>query len=191
LSHERDWLAAHFAPLAVLYPRHDYGPVLRREPDFHTHFLRAGVPFVSLGARLMAAQTGMRLFLDRAGGFMVLAALLQAAMAGDDPTHAAVPYGDVGDRFDISRTHVRRLPADAEAAGLARLRARGGQRVELLPRLWASHDRGMAAGMYLHDIVYTAATSRHDDARRETIMHMAGVTAAQSGYTAAPMLQRV
>ena len=30
----------------------------------------------------------------------------------------------------------------------------GGHRVEILPRLWASYDRGIAGGMYLHDLVY-------------------------------------
>jgi hypothetical protein len=27
---------------------------------------------------------------------------------------------------------------------------------KILPPLWASHDRGMAGGMYGHDIVYQA-----------------------------------
>jgi hypothetical protein len=31
--------------------------------------------------------------------------------------------------------------------------------VEILPRLWVCHDRGMSGGMYFHDIVYLAATN--------------------------------
>ena len=34
-AHDRDWLAAHCAPLAVLYPQHDYDLVMRRDPEFH------------------------------------------------------------------------------------------------------------------------------------------------------------
>jgi DNA-binding transcriptional ArsR family regulator len=72
--------------------------------------------------------------------------------------HAAVPYADVGNRFGVSRTHVRKLLVAAEEAGLVRLRERGGHRVEILPRLWSSHDRGIAGGMYLHDMIYLVAS---------------------------------
>jgi hypothetical protein len=94
------------------------------------------------------------LFFERAGGYMVITALLQAAMTGGDDTHAMVPYGDVGDRFGISRTHVRRLLTDAEATGLVKLHTRGGRSVELLPPLWACYDGSTATGMYLADMAY-------------------------------------
>src|SRR5262249_2467897 len=90
--------------------------------------------------------------------------LLQAAMANPDGADAAVSYAHIGDRFGISRTHVRRLLTSAEAAGLVRLHARGGQRVEVLPRLWAAADRGMATGMYVHDMVHVAAVRAHAEA---------------------------
>jgi hypothetical protein len=92
--------------------------------------------------------------------YPALAALLQAAMAQPDRPHATVPYADVGDRFAVSRTHVRELLVAAEEAGLVRLHARGRHRVEILPRLWSSHDRGLAEGMYLQDMIYVAATRR-------------------------------
>jgi hypothetical protein len=34
------------------------------------------------------------------------------------------------------------------------------QRVEILPRLWASYDRGISGGMFLHDLIFGAATGR-------------------------------
>jgi hypothetical protein len=163
-AHDRAWLAAHFAPLTILYPQHDYGPIMRRDPQFHAHFRRTAVAFLPLGAKLVMAVPDMTLFLQHAGGYTVIAALLQTAMATGDHAHAAVPYGDVGERFGISRTHVRRLLVVAEEAGLVKLHARGGRRVELLPRLWASHDRGISTGMYLHDVIYVAATRRSDAA---------------------------
>lgn len=156
-AHDRDWLAAHYAPLAVLYPQHDYGLVMRRDPDFQAVHRRVSVPFMPLGAELFLAVPDMTLFLNRAGGYMVIAALLQAAMAQPDDPHAALPYADVGDRFGVSRTHVRKMLVAAEEIGLVKLHARGGHRVEILPRLWASHDRGIAGGMYLHDMIYLAA----------------------------------
>jgi hypothetical protein len=130
---------------------------MRRDPEFQSAYGRMCVPFMPLGAKLMSAVPDMLLFLNRAAGYMVIAALLQAAMtAGDDP-HAAVRYADVGDRFGVSRTQARKLLVLAEESGLVKLHGRGGRQVEILPRLWSSHDRGMAHGMYGHDAVYMAA----------------------------------
>jgi DNA-binding MarR family transcriptional regulator len=157
-AHDRAWLAAHFVPLAVCYPHHDYTPVLRGDPQFHLRFRRAGVPLLRLGAKLMRAAPDMQLFFAHAGGYMVLAALLQAALAAGDGLSAALPYVHAGERFGISRTQVRRLLVAAQAAGLVRLHERGGRRVEILPRLWASHDRALACRMYLYDLVHVAAS---------------------------------
>jgi len=160
LAHDRDWLAAHYAPLTLLCPHNDYGPVMRRDPAFQVLHRRAAMAFWPLGMKLLASVPDMMLFFYRAGGHMVLAALLQSALADPDHPHAAVPYADIGDRFGVSRTHVRQLLVAAQDAGLINLKARGGHRVEILPRLWASYDRGIAGGMFLHDLVYGAATGR-------------------------------
>jgi hypothetical protein len=157
-AHDREWLVAHFAPLTILYPQHDYGPVMRRDPQIQAALRRAGLPILPLAAEILQSGPDMMLFLNRAAGYPILAALLQAAMrqAGDAPV--AVPYVEIGDRFGVSRTHIRALLTDAETSGLVKLHARGGRSVEILPRLWASHDRGMAGGMYMNDIIYVAAT---------------------------------
>jgi DNA-binding MarR family transcriptional regulator len=156
-AHDREWLAAHYAPLTVLYPRHDYSLVMRGDRRFQAVHRRTCMPFLPLGAKLLLAVPDMMLFLNRASGYPVIASLLQAAMADPDRPHAAVPFGDIGDRFGVSRTHVRKLLEAAEEQGLVKLHERGGHRVEILPRLWASHDRGIAGGMYGHDLVYLAA----------------------------------
>ena len=41
----------------------------------------------------------------------------------------------------------------AQSAGLVNIVGRGGRSIEILPRHWASYDRGLAVGMYLHDVV--------------------------------------
>ena len=151
-SHHTEWLAAHYAPLATLYPGHDYGPVLRRDEAFHTLHCRTCLPHTPMAARMMMTLPDIMLFFGHAAGSLIMSALLQAAMETDDP-HAGVRYADAADRFGVSRTHVRRLMENAQAAGLVTLMGAGGRRVEILPRFWASHDRGMAIGMYLHDAV--------------------------------------
>jgi hypothetical protein len=155
-AHDRDWLVAHFTPLAVLYPQYDYSPIMRRDPDFQKVLRRASIPFVPLGAKMLTRMPAMLLFFNHAAGAMVIAALMQAAL--NDPDHPAVPYSDVGDRFGVSRTHVRQLLVAAEEAGFVKLHARGGRRVEILPLLFDSHRNWVAGGMYCHDICYLAAT---------------------------------
>jgi hypothetical protein len=170
-AHDRDWLAAHYAPLTALYPQHDYGFVMRRDPDFQALHRRTCVPFMPLGAKVLLSVPDILLFFDRPAGVLVLAVLLQAAMAASDDPDAAVPYADVGDRFGVSRTHVRRLLVAAEKAGLVKLHARGGHRVEILPRLWSSYDRGLAGGMYLNDMIYVAASGQRPAAAGKQPAH--------------------
>ena len=91
LAHDRDWLAAHYAPLTLLCPHNDYGPVMRRDPAFQVLHRRAAMAFWPLGMKLLASVPDMMLFFDRAGGQMVLAALLQAALTEPDHPHAVRP----------------------------------------------------------------------------------------------------
>jgi hypothetical protein len=161
-AHDRELLATQFAPLGLIHPEQDYGLVLRRDPQFHAHYRRTSAKYLPLGAKLMLSLPDINLFLEHAGGYTVLAALLRAAIQTGDGAQAAVPYADIGERFGVSRTHVRRLLELAKDAGLVRLHARGGRRVELLPRLWASHDRALATAMYLTDMIYRKALARWD-----------------------------
>jgi hypothetical protein len=156
-AHYSAWLAAHCAPLVCLYPQHDYGLVMRHDPKFRAVYCRTCVPFLPVAAQLMASLPEVMLFFNRPAGSMVMNALLQAAMTESNDPHAAVPYADVGDRFGVSRTHVRSLLVAAQDAGLVKLHARGGHRVEILPRMWSCTDRGMAIGMYLNDACYLVA----------------------------------
>lgn len=168
LAHDRDWLAAHHAPLTVLCPDNDYSPVMTLDPAFQLQQRRTSLAFAPIGLKLLLSEPDLMLFFDRSAGHMVLAALLHAALSEPDNPHPAVPYADIGDRFGVSRTHVRELLVAAEANGLVRLQARGGHRVEVLPRLWASYDRGIAGGMFLHDLIYAAATARQEPRRAGT-----------------------
>lgn len=163
LAHDRDWLAAHYAPLTVLCPHNDYGPIMRGDAGMQILQRRVSLDFAMLGHKLLLSVPDMMLFFDRAGGHMVLAALLRAALEEAD-ARVDISYADVGDRFGVSRTHVRRLLMSAEETGLVRLRTRGGRRVEILPRLWESYDRSIAGGMFFHDLVYGTATGREASA---------------------------
>lgn len=153
--HDSDWLSAHYAPLTVLYPQHNYDRIMQHDQLFQTAQRRAVIALLPLAVEELKTTPDMMLFFDRAAGHMILAALLHAVQ--ENPGQTAVPYAETGERFGVSRTHVRSLLVDAEAAGLVKLYSRGGHRVEILPKLWSSYDQGIAGGMYLHDMAYVAA----------------------------------
>ena len=152
-AHHTEWLAAHYVPLATLYPDHDYSPVLSRNRAFHVLHCGASLPFNPAAARLMMTLADTLLFFAHAAGPLIQNVVLKTAMDAGDP-NAAVPYMEAADRFGVSRTHVRSLMNAAQSAGLVRIVGRGGHRIEILPRFWASYDRGLAIGMYLGDAVY-------------------------------------
>ncbi len=159
LAHDRAWLAAHYAPLTVIGRFADYAPAMRQDPAYHVAQRRTSIAFLPFSGRLLAMAPELMLFFNHAAGHIVSASLIQAAMGADD-LHAAVPYADVGERFGVSRTHVRKIVVEAEEAGLVRLHGLGGHRVEILPRFWASYDRGLAIGMFIHDIVHAVTVGR-------------------------------
>ena len=155
-THHTEWLATHYIPLAMLFPDHDYSPVLSRNRAFHVLHCSTCFPFNPVAARLMMTLPDTLLFFTHAAGPLIQNAVLKAAMDAADP-NAAVPYIDAADRFGVSRTHVRNLMANAESAGLVRITGHGGHSIFILPRFWASYDRGLAVGMYLHDAVNLVA----------------------------------
>lgn len=155
-AHDRDWLTAHIAPLAFLYPQHDYRSIMQQDQQFHARYRQISVAFLPLGASLLLSLPDTMLFFNHAAGAVVQAEILRSAMASPEYPDAAVPFASIGDRFGVSRTHVRQLLVAAEAGGLMKLHTRGGRRVQILPRQWSSYDRGLATGMYLHDLLYVA-----------------------------------
>jgi hypothetical protein len=155
-AHDRDWLLAHISPLDFLYPQHNYQSIMRHDRDFHTLYRRVSMSFLGLGASLLQSLPDSLLFFNHAAGAVVQAELLRIAMAAPGYPNAIINCSHIGERFGVSRTHIRGLLVAAEEAGLVRLHTSGGSRVEILSRQWASYDRGMAVGMYLHDLVYVA-----------------------------------
>lgn len=169
LAHDRAWLAAHYAPLTIVSRFADYDPVMHEDPAYQTGNRKIAVAFLPFSGKLLAVAPELLLFFKHAGGHMVSASLLHAAMATAD-SHASLSYADIGERFGISRTHVRGIIVEAQDAGLVRLGGRGGDRVEVLPALLQSYDRGLAAGMLSHDMVHALTTRRAGSARGELPM---------------------
>ena len=154
LAHDRAWLVAHYVPLTILYPQNDYSLAMRGDPDFQIALGKTSVRILPMVAQLMATVPEMLLFFDFAAGQLILAALLQAALSEPESQYVQISYSSIANRFGVSRTHVRKLLSTAQVSSLVRLHIAGGNAVEILPRLWASYDRSIAIGMYLHNEAY-------------------------------------
>jgi hypothetical protein len=159
LSLDQGWLAAHYLPLDVMFPSPGYAPPIRRDPEFQQAQRLVANDFVALGARILAGNPVMMLFLSRDAGVMVLIKLIEMAGTGHGPPEA-LSYADIGARFGVSRTHVRSLLQDAEQAGLVGRSNRGGRFVELKPAVLQAFDRFTAESMSGHDLLFNLAVGR-------------------------------
>jgi len=148
LAYDRSHTRVLYMPLATMFPGPLYQPFIDRDPATHLASRRAGFGHLASSARIVAAHPDAMLFASRDGGYPVMMVLALDADRGT--THS---YSAIGDRFGISRTHVRNLFHAAEARGLVRLHGRGGRDVEVLPALVGVFDRFMADVMVEHDSI--------------------------------------
>ncbi len=160
IDHDLDWLAAHYLPLHVMFPDAGYAQAINRDPSFQRAQRLAAIGFFGLGADILASNQAMMLFLSRDAGVMILMKLIQMADAGNGKAEEGLSYADIGSRFGVSRTHVRKTLRDAERAGLVGLSGRGGQLVELMPSVRQAFARFVADSMSGHDLLFQIATKR-------------------------------
>lgn len=156
IAQDQDWLVSHYLPLQVLYPRPGYAPIIQRDSAFQLTQRLVAASLFPYAAQLMARHPMMLQFMTREAGMMVLIKLLQ--LSGPDlDTTREISYSDIGARFGVSRTQVRKLLQEAEASGLMRLTHGKRHLVQLTPPLVEAFDRFIADTMAGHDLVYELA----------------------------------
>lgn len=156
IAQDQDWLVSHYVPLQVLFPDPGYAPIMQRDPAFQRTQRLVAAGLFPFAAQLMARNPTMMQFMTREAGMMIVIKLLQLA----GPDHDAmreISYSDIGARFGVSRTQVRKLLEEAEQNGLVRLMRGKGQSVQLMPALVEAFDRFIADTMAGHDLVYELA----------------------------------
>ena len=81
------------------------------------------------------------MFLSRDAGYLAFLLVAQAAHRESD---RKLSFASIGDRLNVSRTHIRNLFVEAEAVGFVRLGQKRGGAVEILPPLWDAYDHFLA-----------------------------------------------
>ncbi len=157
VAQDQDFLVSHYLPLDILFPDPGYAPIMTRDPAFQLKQRLVSSDLFALGAQILAGNPIMMLFQGRDAGVMILLKMKQLAARQGGAGPFAVSFSDLGDRFGVSRTHVRKLLSEAEEMRLVRLTKVGGQSVELMPQLLQAFDRFIADAMSGHDLCYNLA----------------------------------
>ncbi|MGH6777338.1 MAG: hypothetical protein ACRECL_04920 [Bradyrhizobium sp.] len=124
MSLDLDWLAALYRPLQVMFPDIGYRQPIERDVAFQRAQRVVALGFSARGADILASNAGMFLFHTRDAGVTILVKLIQMTAAAGNRA-VELSYSDLGDRFGVSRTHVRKLLQDAERASLVQLSGQG------------------------------------------------------------------
>jgi DNA-binding MarR family transcriptional regulator len=159
IAQDQDWLVSHYVPLQVLYPDPGYGLIMQREPAFQRVQRLVAACLLSHGAQILARNPLMMQFMMREAGMMMLIKLMRVAGANSN-VELEISYEDIGSRFGVSRTHVRKLLQEAEKNGLVRLSRGKSLLVQLTPALMEAFDHFIADTMAAHDFIYRLAQRR-------------------------------
>jgi len=158
IAQDQDFLVSHYLPLAILYPDPGYPLIMKRDYAFQIKQRRVSRELFALGAKILHGNPAMMLFQGRDAGIMILIKMIE--MAGDQRGGGPleISFADLGGRFGVSRTHVRKLLEAAEEMELVRLSKGGGQQfIELLPAVLQAFDRLVAEAIGGLDLCYQLA----------------------------------
>ena len=148
---------SHHLPLQIMFPDPGYAPIMTRDVAFQLKQRLVSRDLFALGAKILADNPIVMLFQGRDAGVMILIKMM--AMGGEQRSAGPlkISYSDLGDRFGVSRTHVRELLEEAEQMGLVRLIKGSGRFVELLPPVLVAFDRFVADAVSGLDLCYQLA----------------------------------
>ncbi len=157
IAQDQDFLVSHHLPLQTLFPDPGYALIMTRDPAFQLKQRLVSRDLFALGAKILASNPIMMLFQGRDAGIMILIKMIEMAKTNGSAEPLSISYSDLGDRFGVSRTHVRKLLEAAEELDLVRLTKDDGQFVELKPQLLQAFDRLVADAMSGFDLCYQLA----------------------------------
>jgi DNA-binding MarR family transcriptional regulator len=157
IAQDQDFLVSHHLPLQIMFPDPGYAPIMTRDVAFQLKQRLVSRDLFALGAKILADNPIVMLFQGRDAGVMILIKMMAMGGGQRGAEPLKISYSDLGDRFGVSRTHVRELLEEAEQMGLVRLAKGGGRFVELLPPLLQAFERFIADAMSGFDLCYQLA----------------------------------
>lgn len=154
LAHDQKALIAYYRPLDVMFPEPGYPEPLGRDLAFQRVARQIGFGLIKYSYEFIQANAPVAHFLPREAGFMILTKLMQLSLEQGVDGPVDISLTELGERFGVSRSHVRKLLSEAETQGLARL-VKG--RAALTEAARSGFDRFLADTMVGNDMVYRQA----------------------------------
>ncbi len=157
LEWDRAWMAAHYAPLDLLYPEPGYGPPLRRDPAFQA--AHAGAAPAAFDAIIAMTWSNLEIvfFLSATSALIILLSLFEMGATDPEARIREADLAPLAPRFGVSRTHIRNILSVAQERGFV---VRSGPRnafITLTPRWSAAFDRFIADSLVQSDLTYRLA----------------------------------
>ena len=153
LRWDREWMAAHFEPLSILFPEPGYALALARSPAFQKAHGSASVPVLEGAVKVAWRNLAVVFFLAATSALSILFTLCRL---GGETTDSALREADLAalaPRFGVSRSHIRNMLLAAEQHGFLARHGDKGQFV--LTPLWIeAFDRFIADSLSYSDITY-------------------------------------
>ncbi|BAU89162.1 hypothetical protein MPPM_0557 [Methylorubrum populi] len=169
LAWDRDWMAAHYAALEVLYPDPGFGPARRRDPAFQAAHARSAVAAFDAIIAMMWSNLEIIFFLSSTSALIILLSLFE--MGGSDPA-SRIREADLvqlAPRFAVSRSHLRNILAVAQERNFL---VRSGPRnayIHLTPHWVAAFDRFIAGSLAQSDLTYRLALRHQAEQARSAV----------------------
>lgn len=157
LAWDREWMAAHYAPLDLLYPDPGYGAPMRRDTAFQA--VHAGAALAAFDAIIAMTWSNLEIvfFLSATSALIILLSFYEMGGADPDSRIREADLAQLAPRFGVSRTHIRNILGVAQERGFV---VRSGPRnsiVHLTPRWMTAFDRFIADSLAQSDLTYRLA----------------------------------
>jgi DNA-binding MarR family transcriptional regulator len=140
LDYDRAYLRALYRPLALLFPDRGYRPAIDSDPQFHLAWRRVVFRHLNLPASFFKRHPAIEIFTHRDSGYTILLMALRTEIEGMPAQRKLRTFSGIATHLGVSRTHVRNLLLEAQAANLLNTERRGGGDYVLLPALWQAYD---------------------------------------------------
>ena len=155
ITHDRDHLAVYHRFLLDLYPGRGYEWTLGK--DLRAQLaIRKALFYAMPQAMAFMRHVPVLMFLSRDAGYLAFLLAARAELADGD----GLSFTSMAQRLGVSRTHIRNLFVEAEAAGYVRLGPKGSRPVEILPVLRDAYDRFLADVQADQDAIAQIAFAR-------------------------------
>lgn len=149
ISAARDYHRIFLTAADALFPPGNYRALYDRDQSVQERSFSVGLySYIALHTSVFNFEHS-RVFMGTDGGTILLFKLMSLEGPGWQAGNSTVefPYEEIGASFGLSRTHVRRLMNNAEAAGFVRLLQKGGRQVRILPSLVDLFENIVAASV--------------------------------------------